>query len=85
MNEYFRLERVRAKITILVITGKNEAMINFTTEDHSKRFADLEWKDMTGSDSKVFQTLRKAFDEDRWVTLVLERKETRRDWVKRVE
>jgi len=85
MNNRLRLERVKAKITILSVMDKNEGIINFTSEDHMKRFADFNWIDGKGNESIMFKTLVKAFDEDRWVVLVLERKDFGRDWVKRVE
>ena len=86
MNECLRLERVKAKITIISIKGPGiEGLINFTSEDHMKRFADFEWKDETGNPSFVFRRICKAFEGDKWIILVLERRDSGRDRVKVVE
>lgn len=90
---YQRWERVRAKIILIVEDEKQgQGTINFITDDGIHRFANFATEDydgvnekFAGKDSDVFTSLKKAFDDDKWITLVLSRLNSAKDKVIRTE
>lgn len=93
MGLYQREERVRVKVAMIVQEEKQgHGYINFITDEKQKRFADFitenydAEKDVwEGKRSEVFEALDKAFQENKWITLILVRVNSEHDSILKTE
>jgi len=88
-----RQERIKVRITLIAEEEKQgEGLINFITLDGTKRYASFRTEEYDGENdmwagekSEMFNALQKAFDEDKWITLILVRVNSEKDSVKKIE